>query len=380
MQVAIICPSCNTPSNIDVPETLVEKSTRGIVSINVPAESICKHNFQFFLDRKGSVRGYQRIDFQLDLKSSIVTWTEFPCKICHTSIKFRIDDNTSYLHKKVLEKYFGMQLVTFQVAHLAGNEMHMNSVMADETGAFKGYVEAYPVPLSEFSLEENKLFEETRFQKIPEGNIPLKNHAFLEILYLMDLKTLQILELINPSAFNVEEIARFALSKIEEFKKIYTESPQSIQMAIADKNFSMWLFKDNILVASFNNANFIDKFDPIARKFVEQTFYDLVVKVDQVKTALKFLERPHISTKDVSSFFRLVSDDRLFSKIQVKYPENIPRIVKKLKEEFKIESEILEPFLYGKVSMSDLLGPELITKTSELFDLIDFVNRRNLLV
>ncbi len=380
MQVAIACPSCNTPSSIDVPAILVQKSTRGIVSINVPADSVCKHNFQFFLDRNGSVRGYQKIDFQLELKSSEDHVTEFQCKLCHVAMSFRIDDNTSYLQKKVLEKYFGMQLATFQVAHMAGNEMHINSIMADETGSFKGFVEAYPVPLSEFAFAGKETYEENRFQKIPEGNVPLMNHSFLEILYLMDIRSLQILELIDPSILNIEEIAKIVLKKVGEFQKIYGDKFASTQLTIADKKFNIWIFKDNILFAGFKNALYIDRFEPIARKFVEQPFYDLVVKIEQVKTAFRFLERPGISSKDVATFFRLISDDRLFSTIQVRFPENIPRILKRLNEEFKIDSEVLEPFLYGKVSMSDLLGPELITKTSELFELIDFINRRNLLI
>ncbi len=120
----------------------------------------------------------------------------------------------------------------------------------------------------------------------------------------------------------------------------------------------------------------------LAKKLIEQPFYDLVEKVEQVKNAMKFLEKSSLSPRDIDTFFRfrLIMDERLFSRIQVKFPENLPRILKKLSDEFKIET-VLEPFISGAQSLGEIInGSDLLFRASDLFDLVDFVNRRNLLI
>ena len=44
---------------------------------------------------------------------------------------------STYLAKKEHDAYFGMQLATYKIAHVAGNEMHVNTVVVDQSGAFQ---------------------------------------------------------------------------------------------------------------------------------------------------------------------------------------------------------------------------------------------------
>ncbi|HMF30549.1 MAG TPA: hypothetical protein VKK79_04005 [Candidatus Lokiarchaeia archaeon] len=385
MMVDIVCPSCNTPGNIEIPKTLVENTTRGLLFVDVPSKLICEHTFQVFLDKNGVVRGYQRVDFQVGKQREIPqaesrqNLTGFRCKLCDLPMNFQIDDEKSYVFKQRMDDFLGSALVKYQVAHVEGNEMHLNTVIVDATGEFLGHIDAYAVPLSEFLADGKVTMNEPNLIFGPEGYVPLKTHKFLEILLFLNTKHARILELISPGSLNIVEVGRLVEEKVQETKKIYLNISENVLLNIADKNFRIWISGDNILVASINTEGFLAAFDMIAKQLVQKDFEEIVERTEPLKIALKFLEKPQSSSKDLHTFFRLYSDDRLFSRIRVKYPENIPRILERLKKEFKTGSELLDPFLNGQKSLIEILGSDIITRAWELFELIDFIDRRKLL-
>jgi hypothetical protein len=67
--VAIQCPNpeCKTNKTIQVPSYLFENKKVGLVKIQIHKGVCCDHQFVVFLDKKGGVKGYENIDFQLDL-------------------------------------------------------------------------------------------------------------------------------------------------------------------------------------------------------------------------------------------------------------------------------------------------------------------------
>ncbi|OLS12894.1 MAG: hypothetical protein RBG13Loki_3471 [Promethearchaeota archaeon CR_4] len=386
MQVSIQCPLCNSSGNIEVPATLTQNITRGLVSVNVPSAFICQHNFQLFLDRNGAVRGYQKIDYQVWVSGgesrqieSEQKGTEFRCKLCNTNIRFSIDDTSTFLTKREHKEYFGMQLSTYQIAHVFKNEMHLNSVIVDENGVFQGYIEGYPLPLSKFLIDGITPSQELTFRLLDETMIPLNSHRFINILYIINAETLQILDLICPPFLNIVEMAKLTHIKIQEIEKIYRNISECPIVKIADKEFRVWISGKTMLIASFVGEDFLSTFNQIARKLVEYSFDVLIDRFEHTKIALKFLEKQQISDDDIQVFFRLINDDRFFSKIQIKYPENLPRIVTRLKQEFGIKIDVLEPFLFGQKSINQLLTSDLVTNASELLEMIDFIERRRLL-
>ena len=384
MHVDMQCPLCNTSGSVEIPTTIIENNPRGIVSINIPCDLICKHNFQLFLDRKGSVRGYQKTDFQPWSSNagqetvSCQKQTQFACKLCNSVIKFYPDDKSSYLSRRDHELYFGMKLATYQVAHMFGNEMHLNTVIIDENGNFQGQLEGYPVPLSEFLTGGAIPARNLGYNIIPEDGAIVYTHKFLEVVFLLNTETFQVFGLVCPKSLNLEEIARITCEKFQEMEKVYRNMSGSAAINIADKTYRIWIFGKTILAATFADELFFDRFDQIARQLVRQPFDWLSVRTDQVRTALKFLERPQGSQNETGTFLRLVTDDRLFSRIRVKYPENITRILPRLTQEFGITGEILEPILLGQKSLNEQFGSAFITQATELLEVIDFIDRRKL--
>ncbi|MHA1913706.1 MAG: hypothetical protein ACW97V_04980, partial [Promethearchaeota archaeon] len=62
----VSCPSCGEMKNINVPAAIFSQKKFGTVKIQVPMNAVCtEHQFIVFVDTKGIVRGYEKIDIQM---------------------------------------------------------------------------------------------------------------------------------------------------------------------------------------------------------------------------------------------------------------------------------------------------------------------------
>ena len=66
-KVEIRCPSCSKIGSIDLAVELIERSSRGIVAINLGEKQICSHSFVAYIDRNLVVRDCFVTDFQIEL-------------------------------------------------------------------------------------------------------------------------------------------------------------------------------------------------------------------------------------------------------------------------------------------------------------------------
>ncbi|MFX1236863.1 MAG: hypothetical protein ACFE8P_03985, partial [Promethearchaeota archaeon] len=83
--IPFICPICKIKKVICIPKNIVKRS-EGLTSISIRAGQVCEHAFQAFLDKNFHVRGYQRIDLEIDADSSLGK----PSKLLKTEIKDEI--------------------------------------------------------------------------------------------------------------------------------------------------------------------------------------------------------------------------------------------------------------------------------------------------
>ncbi len=59
----IICPTCGKVKNINIPEAVFSQKKFGTIKIQIPINAVCpEHQFIVFVDTKGIVRGYEKID------------------------------------------------------------------------------------------------------------------------------------------------------------------------------------------------------------------------------------------------------------------------------------------------------------------------------
>ncbi len=65
--VQISCPSCKQKGKIEISDDSFKNVTRGLLAINVPANTICNHPFIVYVDKNLSVRDYFIADFQIKI-------------------------------------------------------------------------------------------------------------------------------------------------------------------------------------------------------------------------------------------------------------------------------------------------------------------------
>jgi len=62
----VTCPVCGETKNINIPVAIFSQKKFGTVKIQVPVNAVCpEHQFIVFVDTKGVVRGYEKIDIQM---------------------------------------------------------------------------------------------------------------------------------------------------------------------------------------------------------------------------------------------------------------------------------------------------------------------------
>ena len=63
--IEVICPVCKSKKVIQIPKSVVNQASQ-LTTISVPQDKVCQHHFQLFIDKNFSIRGYQKVDFQLN--------------------------------------------------------------------------------------------------------------------------------------------------------------------------------------------------------------------------------------------------------------------------------------------------------------------------
>jgi len=65
-RIQIICPQCGAAGFVHVSKSLIQNSTRGVSTINIPKNQVCEHNFIAYVDKNFAVRDYFVADVSLE--------------------------------------------------------------------------------------------------------------------------------------------------------------------------------------------------------------------------------------------------------------------------------------------------------------------------
>jgi hypothetical protein len=66
----IVCPTCEKVKNINIPEAIFSQKKFGSIKIQIPVNAVCpEHQFIVFVDTKGIIRGYEKIDILMSTVS-----------------------------------------------------------------------------------------------------------------------------------------------------------------------------------------------------------------------------------------------------------------------------------------------------------------------
>ncbi|MFX1500314.1 MAG: Rab family GTPase [Promethearchaeota archaeon] len=64
------CPTCKAIKEINISKSIIKKA-KGLSTISIQKDQICEHHFQAFVDKNFIVRGYQKVDYELNIKKKI---------------------------------------------------------------------------------------------------------------------------------------------------------------------------------------------------------------------------------------------------------------------------------------------------------------------
>jgi hypothetical protein len=65
-KINVTCPICGTEKDLNIPESVFSQKKFGTIKIQVPQNAVCsEHQFIVFVDSKGAIRGYEKIDLQM---------------------------------------------------------------------------------------------------------------------------------------------------------------------------------------------------------------------------------------------------------------------------------------------------------------------------
>lgn len=373
--IDVICPVCKSQDSIHIPHNILKKV--GLITISIPKDSICEHHFQVFIDKDFKVRGYQKVDFEFveELKG-----TYFYCQLCNAKVSFNINDENSYLKREPYSTHFGKDLSSYRVAHYFKDELHVNTILVDDAGVYQDHLNSNRILIKEHVEKEQPSLQ---FFKYTRGDQePLESHLLFSLFTIFNTFNHWLFELVCTSQFNSLELTNLLYQKAKEASIIYTKTPDYLKIVMADKVFHLWFSNSNVICISLINELHFQWINPIIKDLVNIAVLDedLIARSPRILILNEFLNIDSITKNDLPLINRIIYDDFLHTKTQIKYIERLPRIIKRLSEDFTIESEILISFFKQNRSVIEFLKkcktPDYLPK---FIKIIDFVNRRRLL-
>jgi len=64
-KIEFICPVCKAKKFLDVPKSVIAEAKQ-LTTMSIARGLVCSHQFQAFVDKNYQVRGYQRVDFEIE--------------------------------------------------------------------------------------------------------------------------------------------------------------------------------------------------------------------------------------------------------------------------------------------------------------------------
>ncbi|MBY8983394.1 MAG: hypothetical protein KGD57_10615, partial [Candidatus Lokiarchaeota archaeon] len=261
--VIITCPICRAKKFIYIPRNILKP--KGLTTISIPKDSICKHHFQFYIDNDLKVRGYQKVDFEL--KDGIEE-TNFNCQLCNAKIKFRIDDDNSYLEMISRNIFFGKEFFLYKVAHYFSNELHINNIFVDKNGRYYDQLSSSKLKLEEYT--NNELGTTQKFYKYSGlDKETLKEHPIFNLFMIFNISDHWIYDLVSIPSINTIKLTSLLHEKIQEAKNVYSEVERYLKISIADQEFHLRLLNSNVICYTLTNNKNLHWIKPLIENFTQ---------------------------------------------------------------------------------------------------------------
>lgn len=102
-EIKVSCPRCHMKKLIYVPRKIIEESLH-LITVSIPADHVCEHGFQVFIDKHCEIRGYQNTDFELSDVEIFETGSKAYDGIITHKLSLIIRNALSFLQKSQAER------------------------------------------------------------------------------------------------------------------------------------------------------------------------------------------------------------------------------------------------------------------------------------
>ena len=304
--------------------------------------------------------------------------TEINCNLCQSNIVFNIEDDSTYINKTEKGTFYGTEIAVYRVSHLIEDKKHINAVIVDKKGFYRGFVDSY--------LEEIETKGESyRILGKDASNLKLEKNNMFGAFIFINTKSKLIIDSFNDQNLKIIELSEIVIQRVKEASRIYKTQPEYYKLAIADKKFLVWI-KEHIIVALSIKRLLRDKSNDI-NKLVKEIFsYLLVNDLESVNIRIfsiimKIIEKLDIefNDEDIEYLRRLLSDESLYFMFNVKV--NLGDIMKFVNNTFSLDGGLLLKLFQGDASILDLLllDDDNLKLYKELIKLMDFLDRRKII-
>ncbi len=167
-KIEVVCPICKTRDLIGIPQKSINKSSH-LTTISIHKGLICPHHFQFFIDKNLQIRGYQRVDFELNINNS---------KKLTNGIKAfndnRMKDNTPLFQNFHLKEELIDQKETSSIQCEKDTEIGQKPQSLKKKKSLKEIYDEF----WEFIEEDNDLFEDFILNDKRREKSPLHSYSY----------------------------------------------------------------------------------------------------------------------------------------------------------------------------------------------------------
>jgi len=270
-KIPLTCPICKKKNTINVPESVLSQKKFGSIKIQIPPGAVCPdHQFIVFLDPKGLVRGYEKIDVfmgdgqvsheEKDIKATI--------SLNHLVKEFGIYGVFSLLHSKL----FNYHSYILRGDTSKYNPQNLNDFFNDVSK--NDYFDPPKIEIqTEYDKEEVELNKDNILLIDKDNNIlhtPWKEKLKLEEGFVKNA-----LDILNPNEQKIiikQNIASF-IKKIRHTIRILQDTKK-----INNQELSKRLSKDlNLPAISNDQVEMIKKFiirnvsEELGNKIIKRT-------------------------------------------------------------------------------------------------------------
>ncbi|MFX1391362.1 MAG: hypothetical protein ACFE9Z_14955 [Promethearchaeota archaeon] len=211
---------------------------------------------------------------------------------------------------------------------------------------------------------------------------PLEPHLDIKICLIFNRFNNWILELVSPSQSNLTKLIYSLKNEIKKDSREKSTFPKYLNVTAMNEKFNIWCFGNNFLCINLKE----DTKKPWMEYAIKtmgnnvSTEIELINISPRILLISEFFNHSKINKEQEQLVDRLISDDLLYSKIDIKFKDLVPQIIDRVSLMFSVDQNYLVSYFNSNQSTIEFLRTTESTDSLEkLIKVLDFLNRRNLI-